>query len=352
MRRLLASGLRALIVAAIAATLGAGLARAQNSKAAELAALSGPERTQKLVEGAQKEGALTLYTSATLDDMNAVARAFERKYGVKVRVWRAGNDDILQRAQIENRAGRYDSDLFETDAIVLEGLKRENLLQPVTSPVFADLMPQAVKPGAWIGTRLSIITGAYNTNMVSAEDAPRNYDDLLDPKWKGKLGIEAGAADWFSTVVKSLGEDEGLKLFRAIIARNGASVRKGNVLMANLVATGEVPVTLTTYLYRVNQLKRAGAPIEAFQLPPTVARVNGVGLSAHAPHPHAALLFFDFLLTDAQMIFSAREIFPTNETVRRLTDELKPSFVDPATMMDEGDKWEKLFNEIVIRQQK
>ena len=89
--------------------------------------------------------------------------------------------------------------------------------------------------------------------------------------------------------------------------------------------------------------------VRTIQLPPTVARVNGVGLSSHAPHPHAALLFFDFLLTDAQAIFAGREIFPTNEKVRRVTDELKLSFVDPATMMDEGGKWEKLFNEIFVR---
>ena len=323
---------------------------AQAAKVAELASLTGPDRTQKLIDGAKKEGALTLFTSATLEDMNIIAAAFEKKYGVKVRIWRASNEDILQRAVVENRAGRYDSDLFETDATGLEGLRRENLLQPVVSPVFADLMPQAVKPGAWIGTRLNIITAAYNSNAVRAEDVPKSYEDLRDPKWKGKLGIEAGDADWFSTVVSSYGEEAGLKLFRSIISKNGASVRKGHTLMANLVASGEVPLALTTYLYKVNQLRAAGAPIVPFQLPPTVARVNGVGLAPHAPHPYAALLFFDYLLTDAQTIMAAREFFPTNERARKSTDELRLSFVDPATLIDEGDKWEKLFNEIVVRQ--
>ena len=169
---------------------------------------------------------------------------------------------------------------------------------------------------------------------------------------KGKLGIEAGAADWFAAVCGRYGEEPGLKLFRSIFAKKGVAVRKGNVLMANLVASGEVTLTLTTYLYKVNQLKAAGAPIAPFQLPPVLARVNGVGLSPHAPHPHAALLFFDFLLTDAQAILAAREFFPTNETARRAPGEAQLSFIDPATMMDEGDKWEKLFSEVIARQPK
>ncbi len=328
-------------------------ARAQTDRVAAVAALaslSGPERTATLIEGAKKEGSLTLFTSATTEDMNILTLAFESKYGVKVRVWRASNEDILQRAVVENRAGRFDSDLFETDAIGLEGLRRENLLQPVVSPVFAELMPQAVAPGAWIGTRLNIISAAYNTNLIRPDDLPKSYEDLLDPRWKGKLGVEAGDSDWFSTVVKSRGEEAGLNLFREIIATNGASVRKGHTLMANLVAAGEVPLALTTYLYKVNQLKTAGAPIAAFQLQPTVARVNGIGLAPHAPHPNAALLFFDFMLTDAQSILAAREFFPTNEKARRSTGEMQLSFVDPAAVIDEGDKWEKSFNAIVVRQ--
>ncbi len=341
-------GRGALLAVALLALLAPS--RVLAASAADLAAYAGADRTQVLMDGAKKEGTLTLYTSLTSEDAKILGDAFERKYGVKLRVWRASNEDILQRAIVENRASRNDSDLFETDASGLEGLRRENLLLPVVSPAFADLMPQAVKPESWIGTRLNIITGAFNTNAVKAADAPKSYEDLLDPKWKGRLGIEAGDIDWFATVVSDMGEEKGLKLFRGIISKNGASVRKGHTLMANLVASGEVPLALTTYLYKVNQLKAVGAPLQAFQLAPTVARVNGMGLSPNAPHPHAALLFFDFMLTDAQAILAGREFFPVSLKARRDTDAMNLSFVDPATLMDDGDKWEKLFNEIVIRQ--
>ncbi len=317
---------------------------------ADLAALSGPDRTQKLIEGAKKEGTVSIYTSITTEDMNVLVPPFEKKYGVKVRFWRASNEDILQRAVVENRGGRYDADLFETDGSGMEGLRRENLLQPVQSPVFSELLPQAVKPGAWIGTRLNIISGAFNTNAVRAGSLPKTYEDLADPKWKGKLGIEAGDTDWFATVVKSRGEEQGLALFRDIISKNGASVRKGHTLMANLVASGEVPLALTTYLYKVNQLKGTGAPLESLLLEPLVARVNGMGLAAKAPHPNAALLFFDYLLTDGQDILASREFFATNIKHSNITEKLNLTFVDAGQMLDEGAKWDKLFNEIVTRQ--
>ena len=317
---------------------------------ADLASLSGPDRTQKLIEGAKKEGTVSIYTSITTEDMNVLVPPFEKKYGIKVRFWRASNEDILQRAVVESRGGRFDADLFETDGSGMEGLRRENLLQPVQSPVFSELLPQALKPGAWIGTRLNIIAGAFNTNAVRGGSLPKSYEDLTDPKWKGKLGIEAADADWFATVVKSRGEEQGLALFREIMAKNGASVRKGHTLMANLVASGEVPLALTTYLYKVNQLKGAGAPIDSMLLEPLVARVNGMGLAAKAPHPHAALLFFDYLLTDGQDILAAREFFPTNVKHSNVTEKMKLTFVDAAQMLDEGTKWEKLFGEIVTRQ--
>ena len=345
------AAIRALLAAALVVG-STGLAAAQDAatRVAELASYAGADRTEKLIAGAKKEGSLTLYTSATTEDMNVLAGVFEKKYGVKLRFWRASNEDILQRAVVEKRGGRFEADLFETDANGLEGLRREGLLQPVQSPVLADLMPQAVKPGAWIGTRLNVISAAYNTNLVRAGSLPKSYEDLLDPKWKGKLGIEAGDSDWFATIVDSMGEEAGVKLFRDIIAKNGASMRKGHTLIANLVAAGEVPLALTTYLYKVNQLKAAGAPIEAFQLTPTVARVNGIGLAPNSPHPNAALLFFDFMLSEAQPILASRQFYPTNVKAQPPGNDMKLSFVDSAQMLDDGAKWDKLFNEIFVRQ--
>src|SRR5262249_49882026 len=202
----------------------------------------------------------------------------------------------------------------------------------------------------WIGDRVQIFTAAYNTRLVKKDDLPKTFADLLDPKWRGKLGIEAGDYDWFSAVVSSMGEDRGLKLFRDIVSKNGLSARKGPPLLANLIVSGEVPLSLTTYLYKVMQLKNDGAPIDRLALPPEVARSQGTGLARKAPHAHAGVLFIDFLLSDAQSILAQRDFIPTNIKVKPLPEGLTLKFVDPAKLLDENDKWEKLFKDIVLSQ--
>jgi iron(III) transport system substrate-binding protein len=275
--------------------------------------------------------------------MAVLTAAFEKKYGIKTTVWRASSENIIQRATTEARGGRFDVDVFETDGVAMEAMYREKLLQELRSPLLADLMPQALRPHKeWIGDRMQIFTAAYNTLAVKKADLPKSYDDLANPKWKGKLGIEAADNDWFSAVVSELGEEKGLKLFREIVAKNGLSVRKGHTLLANLVVSGEVPLALTTYLYKVQQLKNAGAPIDYLVLPPEIARAQGAGMARQAPHPHAAVLFMDFLLSDGQEILAKRDFIPTNIKVKPLPDNMPLKFVDPAALLDQNDKWEKL----------
>ena len=317
----------------------------------EIATYQGPDRTQRLIAGAKKEGTLTIYTSATVDDMAVLTAAFEKKYGIKPLVWRASSENIIQRASTEARGGRFDVDVFETDGVAMEAIHREKLLQEVRSPYIGDLIPAATPAHKeWIGDRVQIFTAAYNTRLVKTADLPKRYEDLLDPKWKGKLGIEANDHDWLSAVVTEMGEAKGLKLFRDLVAKNGLSVRKGHTLLANLVVSGEVPLALTTYLYKVQQFKNDGAPIDWLALPPEIARAQGTGLARKSPHPHAGVLFMDFLLSDAQSILATRDFIPTNVKVKPLPEGLALKFVDPAKLLDENDKWDKLYKDIITNQ--
>jgi len=311
---------------------------------AELAAYSGADRTQRLIAGARKENALMIYSSMTVADMGALINAFQAKYGVKAQHWRGSSEDIRNRITREYSASRHDADLAETAGTDMEAMVREQVLQKVTTPVSKELIPQATfTHGQWIATRLSVFAAAYNTNIIKSSDAPKTYEDLLNPRFKGKLAVEAEDANWFMSVVLSMGEEKGLKLFRDIVARNGMSIRKGHTLLANLVPTGEVPLALTAYSYRVEQLKNEGAPIEILYLPPPVAFPTGIGMFRHAPHPHASLLFQDFTLTDGQKILAEREAVPTNPKVKAAPDGL--IFVDLPRFMDEGAKWTKLFRD-------
>jgi iron(III) transport system substrate-binding protein len=345
---------RRMALAMILAPLVIGPAAAQTaSPLPDLAGYQGPDRTQKLIEGAKKEGTVSVYTSAPVDDMQILSNAFEKKYGVKVKLWRGSSENVLQRGVIETRAGRNEADIFETNGPEMEALHREKVLQAVKSPLFSELMPQAIFPhGEWVGTRLNIFVGAFNTNAVKKADVPTSYEGFLDPKWKDKLGIEAEDHDWFAALMSKMGEDKGLQLFRDIVAKNGISVRKGHTLLTNLVASGEVPLALTVYSYKAEQLKNNGAPIDWFVIQPAFARVNGVGVSRIAPHPHAALLFYDFMLRDAQELLVARDFTPTNTKVKAPPAGMQLEFVDPKVILDEGDKWSKLYNDIIVSRSK
>ena len=339
-----------LILPALASSPGLAQVKGTTTSA-DVALYQGADRTQRLIESGKKEGIVSVYTSATVEDMAVLTLAFEKKYGIKVQVWRAGSENIVRRGVAEMRGGRNYADIFETNGPDMESLHRETVLQEVKSPHLADLIPGAIPPHReWVGTRLNVFVAAYNTKLVRKEDLPKRYEDLLDPKWKGKLGVEANDAIWFAMVVNDIGEAKGLKLFRDIVAANGISVRMGHTLLINLVTSGEVPIALTTYQYKAEQVKNSGAPIDWFILPPAVARFQGIGLSRRAPHPHAAVLFFDFMLTDAQELLSKRDFTVTNKNVGSPAHKMPLKFVDPKVALDESEKWSKLYAEIIAKQ--
>lgn len=315
----------------------------------KLSALKGPEREKILFEGARAEGSLMLYSSMQVASINTLQKAFEEKYGVKLRFWRGGSEDILRRSVIEKKAGREDVDVFESDGPVLETMHREDLLGKGISPFHDELIPQALRPhGEWVATRVNIFAAVYNTKLIAKGDLPKSYEGFVDPKWKGRLGIEADDYDWFGSISHIVGEDKARSTFTAIASANGFSLRKGHTLITNLVAAGDVPLGLTVYLQNIDVAKKAGAPVEALLLDPVIARPNGIALSRNPPHPHAALLFYDFTLSpEGQNVLRTREFIPTSTKVPSALSDLKVHFEDPAVQLDEGDKWQKAFRETI-----
>jgi len=339
-------------IAAIAAMLmaaGCGAsAPAETASTADFALYDGPDRLQRLVDGAKQEGQLTVYTSAQSTDLGPVLEAFEKKYGVKTSLWRAGSEAVLNRAVQESRAGRHTVDVVETNGPELESLSREQILQLVKSPHHADLIAPAIRPhGEWVGTRLNVFVQAYNTKLVKKEELPKTWEDLVNPKWKGRLGIEQEDSDWLAGVFGEIGEERARKVFREIVAANGMSVRKGHTLLTQLVVSGEVPLALTVYNYKAEQLRAEGAPIDWFTIGNAIARPNGVGVARRAPHPHAALLFYDFELSEeGQKIIAEREFVPTSKKIDTPLNKVPMTFVDARVSIDEYDKWKNLYTEL------
>jgi iron(III) transport system substrate-binding protein len=337
----------ALLLAAAASTAAAQSSGAPNRA---LYLYDGPDREQRLVAGAKKEGQVVLYSTTTVPDGKALATAFERKYGVRLVHWRSSAEKIVNRVVAESRARRYEADVIETSSHRMEALHREGVLEDFHSPVLRELVPQAFPRGhrQHVADRFAFFVIGYNTRLVKPEELPSTYEDLLAPRWAGRITIEATDVAWFAAVAQSMGEDRGLAYFRKLAAMK-PQMRNGHILTAQLVASGEVPFFLTAYNNNIETLKLKGAPVEWKPLQPAFGQAASVGVAKHAPHPHAALLFTEFLLSrEGQEIIKAANRVPSSALVDSPLNKFKYEIIDPVLAMDEGEKWTKLFSGLFL----
>lgn len=348
--RSLVAGLCALSAAVVVASVGTPTLAADKNQA--VFSYQGADRQQRLIENAKREGTVVVYTSLATTESKPVAEAFEKKYGIKVDLWRAISEKVVQRAVTEARANRHAFDVVETNGPELDMLVREKLLTQFYSPHIADFPPFALPPHRqWVSDRLTFFVVGYNTDKVKREELPKTYEGFLDPKWKGRIGIEATDAEWMATLTKLWGQEQGTDYFRKLAAMR-PDVRKGHVLLAELIAAGEIPVGLTTYHANAESLKRKGGPIDWAPVEPIVARPQGVAVAKNAPHPHAALLFADFLISpEGQELFQSLGRSPASHKVKGNANTFKYTMVDPATVLDESEKWEKIWNDLFIKRQ-
>ena len=319
-----------------------------------MAALQGADRTERLIAGAKKEGELMLYSSLTPDDQLRLAADFKKRYGVTLKFWRGSQTNILQRVLAETRGGRYEFDVLETNSPQIEAIAREKLLQRIDSPFVADvLLPQALPAhGEWAPDRLNLLVYAYNTNAVKPADLPKTWQELTGPKWKQRLGMESTNVEWFATLVQALGERNGLELFKRL-GENGVAVRTGHTHSTGRVIAGEIPLFLGVFSHDVDRMKAKGAPIDWFVLPPAVVLPSAVAVSRRATRPHAAVLFYDYMLTDGQRFYTEVHRVPANKNydthVRRLVREGRPiAVVDAHAAIDDYDKWQGLYKKLIV----
>src|SRR6266446_8598458 len=339
----------------LALLLAPGLAAAQAKPGPhrDLYMYKGADREQRVLQGAKKERQAVVYTSLNLKDSVPIAEAFEKKYGVKLTLWRSSSEKVLQRALTEARAGRYTVDAFELNGPEMEALYREGMLEEFHSPQFKNLPPQAFpKHRHYAADRFNFFTIAYNTNLVKPNEVPNSYEDLLHPRWVGKIGIEAGDTDWFASMVKWTGEEKGMAFFRKL-AQMKPQLRTGHTLMSELVASGEIPLAATLYNHNAERLLVKGAPVKWKALKPTFGRPNAIGVAKRAPHPYAALLFSDFMLSpQGQTLLKERNRVPSSRAVDTYLNKFPFEMIDPVITLDEADRWEKLWSDLFLKGQR
>jgi len=303
-----------------------------------------------LLDRAKREGSLTLYTSLAPTESKPLADAFEKKYGVKVQLWRGQSDEVVQRAVTEAKGRRFAVDVVETNGPEMEMIAREQLLGELHSAYVSDLPANAIPAHrTWFPDRMNYFVVGYNTAKVKRGDIPATYEGFTDPKWKGRIALEATDAEWMATLIKTSPANKGTDVVRKIAALQ-PSLRKGHVLLASLVAAGEVPVGLAMYNSNIETLKRKGAPIDFVPVQPVVARPQGIGVARNAPHPNAAALFAEFVLSpDGQKLFESMGRVPASTKITSEFNKFPFVVIEPVTVLDEAAKWDKQWNELFVR---
>ena len=257
-----------------------------------------PGHTAKLIEGAKKEGKLVWYTTMGVSDSKPMLDAFKKKYPfVKTELFRAGGDRTTNRILTETRAGRWQFDVVSNGGIRINVLVQHGRISPYVSPEAKAYTQEFKDPaGHWTGIYNNYYVIGYNTEQVSKAEAPKLWEDLLDPRWRGKISIDQHEFPWYATLLAAWGKEKTQRYMRGL-AKQQIHWRRGHTLIAQLMAAGEFSVAIV-YAHRIEDMKKKGAPVEWINtLDPIVVSVLGIGLSARPKNPNTAKLFIDFVLS-------------------------------------------------------
>lgn len=259
-----------------------------------------------LHEAAQAEGGeLMIYTSMNIDDLELILAKFRERYPfTKTDYYRATGDDVIRKILTEDQAGKHFADVIETEAFEVYRLMQAGLLQPYVAPQSAAYPASLKDPaGYWTVDRLNTVVIGYNTELVGQADIPSTWEDLLDPKWKGKMAVEANDIELLADMVSYWGEEKAFAFWEGIAAQEPGIV-DGHTELAEFVSAGEFAISPTLYGYRVEKLKADGAPIEWIRTDPVIAYTQLLAMASDAPNQSTARLFINWLLSvDGQNVY-------------------------------------------------
>jgi iron(III) transport system substrate-binding protein len=324
----------------------------------------GPDREQRLLEGARKEGQVTVYSSMIVDQaLRPLVEGFQKKYPfVKAQYVRDDPPQQLQKLMAEARAGRMVADVLESTGLEVP-VRAANIDQPFWSPQIDAYAPERRDPqNFWAPTRFSYLGACYNTNLVKAADLPKSFDDYLDPKWKGKTvwsGTVIGAMLFITGVRNFMGEDRARAYLEKLAKNEIVTIPSANRVIVDRVMAGEYALCLDAFLHHPIISARKGAPVAPLPLDPVLTVVSSVMLPKAPPHPYSAMLFIDYLLSkDGQERLRDAEYFPARPDTPALPDldkivprkiGLKENFIAPAKMNAELAKSRAMYQELFAK---
>jgi iron(III) transport system substrate-binding protein len=350
--------LSALVVAALlsSAVVSYG-AQSKPLSAAELALYQGADREKILLEGAKREGQVTFYTSNTWV-AGPVSQEFEKKYPfIKANVWRSDSKALLKRLTEELAAGRAIADVVETSPEYMSIMLREKMLQEHFSPELSAYDDEAKIKGkiggvyGWTNREIYISLG-FNSQLIPTAEAPKSVKDYLDPKWKGKMSIAGTTTgvQWVGALLDLMGREFMDKLSAQEINVQNIS----GAALSGLVASGEVPLSPTIFNSNIFTHKQKGAPVEWRPLDPVIAGVGTSGMVVNSPHPHAALLFLDYLHSkEGQQVAMKGGLSSARTDIGSLEQKFKKLYIESKYTAEQFEKkieeWETMMRRLFIR---
>jgi iron(III) transport system substrate-binding protein len=299
---------------------------------------------------AKAEGKLMFYATFNAADSKTLTDGFKQAYPkIDAVFYRSTDSALMERILTENRAGQNLWDVVVTTSFYGHNLKKRGLLAAYDSPERKSYKDGYKDPQAtWTSTYTNYAAFGYNTRAVPKTSVPKSYKDLLKPEWKGQIGMDSRAYEWFGTMLHAMGEEQGLAYMRELAKQT--QLRAGRTLLAQLVAAGEFTGGLTAYSQTFEVLKPSGAPVDWVYLNPVFANIHPTGIAAKAPHPNAARLFLDFVLSKrGQELIRGMNRIPDRVDVTpgqaRLIEGIKPAFA-PMEVLENFERYGKLFHDI------
>jgi iron(III) transport system substrate-binding protein len=305
----------------------------------------------QLIERAKKEGTFLLYSSMNTPDVNQLFDGFRKRYPfITPKNYNTRSAALLERVITESRAGKQFADVIQGNAFTLYLLAKRGHTEPYASPEAKSYPASFRDPaGNWVAAYLQLNVIGYNTQLVPRAEAPKGYEDLLAPKWKGRMGLDDKQYIWFDGLLKVMGREKGLAYMKRL-ATQAIHFRSGNTLLANLLAAGEFGLLINTRPESIDELKQKGAPVEWVAPRPTTANVLPIAVAKGAQNPNAARLFMDYMLSDdGQKRLSAMSRTPARPGVPatnpRLSQGLEIAVNDPG-MAERFDQVVELYRQV------
>jgi iron(III) transport system substrate-binding protein len=282
-----------------------------------------PDRDKAILDGAHKEGQVVLYSAMIVNQaLRPLADAFMKKYPfMKMTFWRGDTEEIVDKLAAEERAHNVVADVVEGTGVG-DLAVGAGLTQPYTTPMVETLPDRYRDPQhRWTYTRISYFSAAYNTGLVPPGTQPKGYDDLIDPRWRGKLAWRVGTASGtplFITAIRlARGEEKADAYFHKLAQQKMINFGSGSArTLVDRVIAGDFPIALNIFAHHPLISKARGAPVDSQLLDPVPSTAGTMVIPKGVRHPYAAMLLADFLLSkEGQQILANADYFPIRSDV-------------------------------------